>query len=120
MSILLTIWLLSLLVLLGLVFYARSRRSALTLPRESSAGDFGDFLMNESRAVGEEFWRGAARLRPHGERVIVESGVLIKKGHNMLIEKAFGRIAAPKGKASSFFLKRIAEHKDALRGKIEE
>ncbi|MDO8521019.1 MAG: hypothetical protein Q7S52_02800 [bacterium] len=120
MPFLLAIWLFSLVVVIGIAFYARFKQQ-VPLPISGDAtSDLDDFFVGELRGMSNELLRGVARFRPHGERVIIQGGVLIRKGHNMLIEKAFGRIAVEKGKASSFFLKRIAEHKDELRGKIED
>ena len=117
MSFLLAIWLLSLAVILGLFFYARHRRGTSVLAPANTTENLNDLFVGELRGISDEVMRGIAHIRPHGARVVLHGSVLIKKGHNMLIEKAFGRIAIEKGKTSSFFLKRIAEHKESLNEK---
>ena len=114
MSLLLTCWLLSLVLLLGIVFYTHTSKSVRALSSEGAIDNLGDFAVALFREMSGEFLRGAALLRPHGEHIVLKSGILIKRGHNMLIEKAFGRMRVEKGKAPSFFLKHIAEHKEAL------
>ncbi|OGZ06602.1 MAG: hypothetical protein A3C93_00405 [Candidatus Lloydbacteria bacterium RIFCSPHIGHO2_02_FULL_54_17] len=120
MSFLVALWTLSLVALIGIVLYAHRKRDAFTPSPHVADGNFGDLVVEELRETGEMLWRRAVLLRPHGERIVVESGILLKKGHNMLIEKAFGRVATEKGGSSSFFLKRIAEYKESLGEKDRE
>jgi hypothetical protein len=121
MSLLVICWLLSLATLGGVVIYARSN-SALPLSSDEQPEDWRGFVAIElTRMVGyvSHLFHYA---RPHGERAIFHSTVAIQKGHDLFIEKVFGRVVIEKGKAASFFLKRIAEHKESLReqgGKVE-
>ncbi|HEY9585621.1 MAG TPA: hypothetical protein VJJ02_03485 [Candidatus Paceibacterota bacterium] len=115
MSFLVTCSFLSLAALIGIFFYARSRsRTPMFFPGETPE-DFGDFIAIELMRMSGGLSRLLRHVRPHGERVLMTSGLYFKKGHDIFIEKVFGHIAVEPGKAASFFLKRIAEHKDALR-----
>lgn len=116
MSLLVICWLLSLATLGGVVVYTRSN-TALPLSSGEQPEDWRDFVAIElTRMVGHvsHLFHYA---RPHGERAMFHSTVLLKKGHDLFIEKIFGRIVVEQGKAASFFLKRIAEHKESLRKK---
>ena len=65
----------------------------------------------------EHLSRLATHARPHGEKAVFHGTALVKKGHALFVEQIFGRIAVEKGNVTYFFLKRIAEHKESLRGK---
>ncbi len=120
MSFLVTLWASSLVLVIGMIAYAHWKKESLRAVLQTTPDGLGELVVEELRETGVYLLRGAVRLRPHGERIIVESGVLLKKGHNMLIEKAFGRVATEKGGTSSFFLKRIAEQKGSLGNKDRE
>lgn len=121
MSLLLIIfWVASLLALVGIVVYARMNRNVFQVSPQDVPSDFNDFVATELTRIAEHFSHGVRRLRPHGEKMIATSGVLLRKGHNIFIERVVGRIEVKRGKAASFFLKRIAEHREALRQKGRE
>lgn len=117
MTPLIAFWLLSLVVLVGIVVYAGRKCGSDAVPIEDTPRNLADFIAIELARMTGHLSRGVVRLRPHGEMIIMQSSVVLKKGHDIFIEKIFGRIVIEKGKAASFFLKRIAEHKEALRRK---
>ncbi len=51
-------------------------------------------------------------LRPHGKSIVRGSYRILRRGHDIFIERVYGRIRIDKGRASSFFLKQIAEHQE--------
>ena len=119
MSLLVISWLLSLVTLGGVVFYARSRDTSPVSSEERST-DWRDFIAIELTRMVGYISRLFDYARPHGERAVFHGTVVLKKGHDLFIEKVFGGIEIEKGKAASFFLKRIAEHKESLRGNGHE
>ena len=120
MSPLVICWLLSLALLLGIFFYARNHRGAPAFSPKEIPESFSDFIAIELTRMGGHLSRLVQYARPHGEKVIATGGTFLKKGHDIFIEKIFGRMVIEKGNAASFFLKRIAEHKEALRQKDRE
>ncbi len=66
----------------------------------------------------EEFFRhlhsAAKHTEPHARQLRVVIIGVVTRGHDYFIERIFGRIVRERGKASSFFLKHIAEHKEGL------
>ena len=120
MTSLIVFWFLSLVALVGIVVYAGRKGGSHATPFEDAPRSFADFIAIELTRMIGHLSRGVRRLRPHGEMIIMQSSVVLKKGHDIFIEKIFGHIAIEKGKAASFFLKRIAEHKEALRQKGRE
>lgn len=117
MTTLLALWLLSLAILIGMVVYAHRKDDRSRPASQDAPVSFADFIAIELTRMTGHLVRGAFHLRPHGERVIAESRVFIRRGHDVFIEKIFGRLDVEQGQVTSFFLKRIAEHKEALRGK---
>jgi hypothetical protein len=116
MSLLVVSWLLSFATLCGVVFYARSR----TVDVLSSADDstnWRDFIAVELTRIVGYVSHLLSYARPHGARALFHGSEALKKGHDLFIEKVFGGIEIEKGKAASFFLKRIIEHKESLREK---
>lgn len=112
MSMLAFLWFISLALLVGMVLYARKRLEILPLSRVIVAPEgFGDFFANEVlRIIGDCYWI-FKKLRPHGE-MLAEVGMrVIERGHRIFVERVYGRIQVEQGKASSFFLKHIAEYK---------
>ena len=117
-SFLIVCWLVSLLLLIGIFGYARTRE-VMSISADVPE-NFRDFIAIELARIGEYFLHGFAQARPHGERVIAGSTILLKKGHDLFIEKIIGRIEVEKGKTASFFLKRIVEYKESLRGEKDK
>ena len=118
LSFLVICWLGSILVLVGIFLYACTRTS--TSISENVPGSFKDFVAIEMVRTSGELLHGLAQARPHGERAFAEGVMLFQRGHAMFIEKVFGRLEIEKGKAGSFFLKRIAENKESLRGEKDK
>lgn len=122
MTFLTACWLLSLALLVGIYVYAYTRKNVgnlVTSPEETPAS-FADFVATELTRMTGHLSHGAIRLRPYAEWAITQSRIFLGKGHNIFAEKVFGRMEIEKGKVVSFFLKRIAEHQEALRGKKRE
>lgn len=117
MSFLTALWLISLVLLVGIIVYARRKEASFAASFEEMPDSFADFIAIELTRMTGHLSRGATQLRPHGERVIAQSTVFLKKGHDIFIEKIFGRMEIEKGNVVSFFLKRITEHKESLRQK---
>lgn len=113
MSLLIAIWLISLVVVLAIIIlaYARARHDEVTvgsgvLPSkfvEFFGDQFHDFLFHASRALHH--------VKPHAAQVVVTAISFTKRGHDLFIERIFGRVELKRGSAGSFFLKHIAEEK---------
>lgn len=119
MSILVMTWAGSLAIMIGILFYGQ-----LLAKRSASRG--GEVVANWSDLIRKESiaaWRYALlvmhALHPHAKRAVVSLVVIARRSHDMFIERVFGHIEVEKGKTASFFLKRIAEHKEVTRGNIE-
>lgn len=111
------VWLGSLLLALCIFVYARVR-GGRTLGYDREAY-LGSLIAEELSGVGQHAARGALYFRPHGERAVAYGTLWLKRGHDVFIEKVFGRIEIEKGRTPSFFLKRIALHREELRGTKE-
>lgn len=116
MSFLLAFWLLSFAALIGIIVYAHGR-SPVMISSEEMPADWRDFIAIELTRMVGHLSRLATHARPHGERVVFHGTALFQKGHDLFIEKIFGLLHVEKGNVTSFFLKRIAEHKESLRKK---
>jgi hypothetical protein len=110
-----TTWLLSLATLVGIVWYAYRRGDRMSVAPEEIPKNLAEFIAIELTRMTGHLARGIVHVRPHGERVVFHGAVFLKKGHAVFIEKIFGRMDVEKGNVTSFFLKRIAEHKESLR-----
>ena len=117
MTPLLSLWLLSLAMFVGIVAYAYHKGERTESVTEEIPKNFADFIATELTRMTGHLAHGARRARPHGERLVFHGAVLLKKGHSVFTEKILGRMDVEKGNVTSFFLKRIAEHKESLRGK---
>ncbi len=112
------IWLSSLLAMLILSLCALLRLRGASANFVSRIPSRSPELPAFIRLQIEELFRHlhvvAKRSEPHARRLSVVVISLGKRGHDYFIERIFGRIIRERGKASSFFLKHIAEHKEAL------
>ncbi|OGZ07211.1 MAG: hypothetical protein A2942_03790 [Candidatus Lloydbacteria bacterium RIFCSPLOWO2_01_FULL_50_20] len=117
MTLLTAIWLLSLAVVSGILVYAHRKNTDLRVSPEDVLASFADFLALELSHMIDQLSYGAVRVRPHGIRILTQSRIFLERGHDIFLEKIFGRLDVEKGNVTSFFLKRIAEHQAALRRK---
>ena len=117
MSLLLVIWLLALSLIVGIIFYARIARRDARLNTARTPQDWSEFVHDEVLRMYGNVGRMVHVARPHGERAMSAGIVIVRRGHDLFIERVFGRMSVEKGKASSFFLKQITESKRLLKGK---
>lgn len=109
MTFTMTIWALSLVVMLVLV--ALGRRSSRSFDYAQVPQDLGEFVRDTLYRSADRFSHVIHRVKPHASRVAGVFIIIGKKGHDTFIDRVFGKTNAEKGRASSFFLKNIAEHK---------
>lgn len=84
---------------------------------------FGKFLGDQCHEVLYRIQRGVHHIKPHAKNlgmIVVEYSAW---GHDLFVERVFGRMETKKGVSTSFFLKNIAEHKvgrraDGMAGKV--
>lgn len=115
MTFLVAIWTSSLLLLLAVVALAfyRMRRGAPALAQVSH--DLDEFVREELTRALRLAWVIVATAKPHTKRLgsfVLEQG---RYGRDVFSERVFGRVQSVRGNTGSFFLKYIAEHKEAVR-----
>jgi hypothetical protein len=115
MSFLLTIWSLSLIVLSaisGFAFaYKKNNGNAAPQSGMSLPSSFGDFLADQCHDVFYYIQKGVHHAKPHARNLGIVIVKYSQRGHDLFVERVFGRIETKKGVSTSFFLKSIAEHK---------
>lgn len=115
MPFLLTIWSLSFVTLsaiLGFAFaYKRNNGDAAAQKRASFPSSFGDFLADQCHDVLYHIHKGVHHAKPHARNLGVVVMRYSQRGHDLFVERVFGRMETKKGVSTSFFLKSIAEHK---------
>lgn len=112
MSTLLIIWIVSALTLLSIVIYARKCAAVRDITALQAEVRFSDVVTREITTLHRDFYKLLDAARPHGERSLSAGLVMVKRGQDLFISRVYGRIQSEKGRASSFFLKQIAEHKE--------
>ncbi len=112
MSTLLIIWIVSALTLLCIVVYARKNAGRQENVNEQSQIRLGDVVSREITTLHRDFYKLLDAAKPHGQRSLSAGLVMVKRGQDLFISRVYGRIQSEKGRASSFFLKQIAEHKE--------
>ena len=118
MTLTMTIWILSLVVMLALIMIGK-KSSLPALDYAQAPQDLGEFVRETLyRSVGR-FSQVMHKVRPHASRALDVFVVVGKKGHDTFIDRVYGKLRAEKGTASSFFLKNIAEHKAVKRKDID-
>ncbi len=119
MTLLALTWLFSLFVLLGTTmfafYFARSAPRPTQIPR-----DFTEFVHEALSHLAFHVSRTAEHAKPHASRVTTFVVIVGKWSHGKFVEKVFGKTVQAPGKAASFFLKYIAEHKHERRGSREQ
>ena len=113
MNVLVSIWSLSLITLLLVIFFAlyAFRRGSTVRVFHHNVESFVTYEFNSFLGAIHKSFHS---IRPHAERfgmVAFERG---KNGYDIFIERIFGKVEIEKGKAASFFLKHIAEHKGMI------
>ncbi len=111
MTLLLILWCTSLLFVAGISFYAlfyKNKESAvLPLPETMS-----EFIFDVVSILFVLLLQIIGYLRPY-MRSIFHLGIHVsQKSQGLVHERLFGKATRQRGKAVSFFLKRIAEHKE--------
>lgn len=112
MSTLFTIWMISVLVILAIISFAyllarRERQFARISPHH-----IRDLVGDEIVSLHRDFSALVEKVKPHGKRTVSMGLSVIKKGQDVFISRVFGGIQTEKGRASSFYLKQIAENKE--------
>lgn len=114
MSLLFAMWVLSagvVLATLGMVFF-RVRGGALVSLRMRAPSNLGEFFTDQLHEVLVRFFTAVHHIKPHARQLGMTALLYTKKGHDLFVERVFGRIELPRGGTVSFFLKHIAEHKE--------
>ena len=120
MSILLSIWIVSLASIVGALVYGRivtNQRRSETIELSQRPVSFSDFMSHELAELKSDMLLLIEGLRPHGVRTIRSGVTMVQRGQEVFISRVYGRIKTEKGRASSFFLKQIAEHQGDRRGR---
>ena len=117
MTLTMTIWILSLAVMLVLIML--SKKSSQVLDYALAPQDLSEFVRETLYRSAGHFSRMIHKVRPHASRALDVFVVVGKKGHDTFIDRVFGKRSAIKGTASSFFLKNIAEHKAVTRKDVD-
>ena len=110
-----TIWIGSLLVMLLVIMLGGGKEASRVMSNAQIPEDLGEFVRDTLSHSMSRFSRTAGILKPHIDRVTQVFVVVGRKGHDTFIDRVFGRTNATPGRASSFFLKNIAEHKAEAR-----
>ncbi len=115
MTFLVAVWTCSLLSLLGVVAFAfyRMARGAQQLVHASH--DLDEFVREEFTHLFTLLSQTVASVKPHTKRFGLRAALYGKRGRDIFGEHVFGRMQSERGSAASFFLKYIAEHKEAVR-----
>ena len=70
--------------------------------------DLGDFFARELGRMASEIRSVLDRIQPERDRAVRAVTLVARRGHDVFIERVFGRIEVKKGNASSFFVRHIA------------
>lgn len=119
MSLLTITWLLSLATLVVTTLYAFRRARSAPAPRYVPH-DLGEFIHEALTHMVGGVSNTLGSAQPHARRVSAYVVSVSKWGHDMFIDRVFGKTALAPGKTASFFLKYIAEHKEEVRGTPEQ
>ena len=117
MTLTMTIWILSLVVMLALIMLGK--KSSQVLDYAQVPQDLGEFVRETLYRSAGRFSQVIHEVRPHASRALDVLVVVGKKGHDTFIDRVYGKLRAEKGTASSFFLKNIAEHQAVTRKDID-
>ena len=99
MSVLIVIWLSSLLVMgaiLGFAHYIVRRRATAT---ENLPQTMSELLRRETLALAELVRRGFALFRPHAKHAAISAIVVFRRSQDKFIERVFGHIEIERGEA---------------------
>lgn len=111
MPVIFFLWVGSLLAMSGIIAFAVFRRSTYA----TSETTFVDFVRGEMYHVAVFFRAIVFSALKNGSALIISGAGPLRRGNEMFMERMFGRVKIERGRASSFFLKRIAEHKDVIK-----
>jgi hypothetical protein len=115
MSFVITIWLLSLFILIAITAFAfYSSRATNNLA--DTPEDLNEFIREAFAHIIGNVAYAAVSAKPHADRVAAFFYSYGKLGHEIFTERVFGRLVREPGNAASFFLKYIAEHKENTKG----
>ena len=112
MSMLLILWIVSGMTLVGVILYARHIAAKVEFSAPHVAPTLPDVVASEVALLHRDFSKLIDVAKPHGKRTLAAGVVMVKRGQDVFIRRVYGRIQSEKGRASSFFLKQIAEHKE--------
>lgn len=113
MSPLIAIWSLSLTVVLTIIIlaYARVRHDEVAVGTGALPSKFVEFFGDQFHDLIAHASRALHHVKPHAAQVAVTALSFSKRGHDLFIERVFGRVERKRGSAGSFFLKHIAEER---------
>ena len=115
MSLLTLIWLMSLATLTLLTLFAFRRARYAPDPRHIPH-DLGEFIHEALTHVASGVSIVAGSAQPHARKVTRHVVAVTKWGHDRFTDRVFGKTTQLPGRTASFFLKYIAENKEATRG----
>lgn len=119
MSILLGVWIASLMTIIAIVLYGRVLHVRRTHEHEHAPVHIHDLIAHEIFKLNKEFSRLVESAKPHGVRTARAGLVMVKRGQELFVRRVYGRIKIEKGSTSSFFLKHISEHKEQIKKEHE-
>jgi hypothetical protein len=91
--------------------HSRMRHNELTVGGVPLPSKFVEFIGDQFHDMLSHVSQAIHHVKPHAAQVAVTALSFTKRGHDMFVERVFGRIELKRGNAASFFLKHIAEHK---------
>jgi hypothetical protein len=112
-SSLFVIWSLSLMVVVAITgfAYSRMRYNKFTVAGIPPPSQFVEFFGDQFHDICAHVLKALHYAKPH----VAQAGVIAlsfgKRGHDVFVERVFGRTEFKRGSAGSFFLKHLAEQR---------
>ncbi len=119
MTALLSVWALSIAILFAVTLYAYHRAQRVPLPRYVPRS-LSDFVHEALSHLAIHLHSAAGTAKPHARRFSETLISISRRGHDVFIDRVFGRMSQERGRSASFFLKYIAEHKEREEGSPEQ
>jgi hypothetical protein len=102
-------------VVVAIITFAhlRMRHDELTVGGLSLPSKFSEFFGDQLHDMLSHLSMVLHHAKPHAAEVGMMALAFSKRGHDIFVERVFGRMELKRGSAVSFFLKHIAEEKRA-------
>ena len=116
MSLLITIWVFALALVIAIMVFAssRARRCEVTLESGVTPTQFTEFFGDQFHDMLVHAVKGFHHVKPHATQMGMSAFAFSKRGHDLFVERVFGRMELKRGNTVSFFLKHIAEERRGI------